>query len=210
MSESRKEPAIIVSDTGPIISLLKINQLSLLQKLFSQVLIPPTVYKELMAGSFPNEREIIERARYIEICEVQPEYQITDLPAYIHTGEAEAMALSKQMSDETDTEVRLLVDDGAARNYAEKIGIQIIGTIGAIRFAREKNWIDSDQQIEEIIGIFKQTHRHYSEKDYSILRKSGDRNLNKRFSLIVKKPLEDSLDDIVKKFGRDGGKDTPR
>lgn len=38
---------IVISDTTPIISLLKINQLELLERLFENVMIPAAVYKEL-------------------------------------------------------------------------------------------------------------------------------------------------------------------
>lgn len=40
---------IIISDTTPIISLLKINRLDLLEKSFGEVLIPNAVYEELTA-----------------------------------------------------------------------------------------------------------------------------------------------------------------
>ena len=40
---------IIVSDTTPIISFLKINRLDLLEKSFGEVLIPNAVYEELTA-----------------------------------------------------------------------------------------------------------------------------------------------------------------
>ena len=38
---------IVVSDTTPLISLLKINRLDLLEKLFGDVLIPQAVFDEL-------------------------------------------------------------------------------------------------------------------------------------------------------------------
>lgn len=38
---------IVVSDTTPLISLLKIGRLDLLEKLFGNVLIPQAVYEEL-------------------------------------------------------------------------------------------------------------------------------------------------------------------
>ncbi|MCM1143436.1 MAG: DUF3368 domain-containing protein [Blautia sp.] len=40
---------IVVSDTTPLISLLKIERLDLLEKLFGQVLIPKAVFDELNA-----------------------------------------------------------------------------------------------------------------------------------------------------------------
>ena len=42
---------IVVSDTTPIISLLKINQLEILEKLFGNVQIPCAVYDELTSNS---------------------------------------------------------------------------------------------------------------------------------------------------------------
>lgn len=40
----------IVSNTTPIISLLKVNRLDLLQRLYKQIYIPSAVYKEIEAG----------------------------------------------------------------------------------------------------------------------------------------------------------------
>lgn len=40
---------IVVSDTTPLISLLKIDRIDLLEKLFGQVLIPHAVFDELIA-----------------------------------------------------------------------------------------------------------------------------------------------------------------
>lgn len=41
---------IIISDTTPIISLLKADQLDLLEKLFHEVVIPKAVYNELISN----------------------------------------------------------------------------------------------------------------------------------------------------------------
>ena len=41
----------IISDTTPIISLIKINHLDLLQKLFGEMLIPEAVYRELTTNA---------------------------------------------------------------------------------------------------------------------------------------------------------------
>ncbi len=40
---------IVVSDTTPLISLLKINKIDLLERLFGEVLIPEAVFGELVA-----------------------------------------------------------------------------------------------------------------------------------------------------------------
>ena len=49
---------IVVSDTTPLISLLKINRIDLLEKLFGDVLIPQAVFDELTV----NQAEEIYRS----------------------------------------------------------------------------------------------------------------------------------------------------
>ena len=51
----------IVSDTGPIIGLAKIDQIFLLKKLATEVLIPPFVQKELF-GKIGVESDQIDQA----------------------------------------------------------------------------------------------------------------------------------------------------
>lgn len=41
---------IIISDTTPIISLLKAKQFDLLEKLFHEVIIPKAVYNEMISN----------------------------------------------------------------------------------------------------------------------------------------------------------------
>jgi predicted nucleic acid-binding protein len=43
-------PRLVVSNSTPIIALALIGQLDLLQKLYRQVIIPPTVEAEILAG----------------------------------------------------------------------------------------------------------------------------------------------------------------
>lgn len=47
---------IVVSDTTPLISLLKIDRIDLLERLFGEILIPQAVFDELTA----NERFRLE------------------------------------------------------------------------------------------------------------------------------------------------------
>lgn len=53
---------IVVSDTTPLISLLKIDHLDLLEKLFGQVLIPQAVFDELTADEARACVEGLQRA----------------------------------------------------------------------------------------------------------------------------------------------------
>ena len=58
---------IVISDTTPMISLLKINRLDLLEKSFGEVLIPNAVYEELTADKrFIEEAKTVKDAPYIK------------------------------------------------------------------------------------------------------------------------------------------------
>lgn len=58
---------IIVSDTTPIISLLKIGRLGLLQKLFGEILIPKAVYDELTVNKqYVEEAKKVLESSYIK------------------------------------------------------------------------------------------------------------------------------------------------
>lgn len=58
---------IVVSDTTPLISLLKINQLDLLEKLFGEVLIPEAVFNELTVDErFQLEAKVINRRSLLQ------------------------------------------------------------------------------------------------------------------------------------------------
>ena len=54
---------IIISDTTPIISLLKINRLDLLEKLFGSVQIPRRVFTELTDNErYSKEADVVKQS----------------------------------------------------------------------------------------------------------------------------------------------------
>ena len=57
---------IVISDTTPLISLLKIKRIDLLEKLFGEVLIPQAVFDELTTDErFQLEADQIRQKRFI-------------------------------------------------------------------------------------------------------------------------------------------------
>lgn len=63
---------IVISDTTPIISLLKADQLGLLEKLYGNVLIPRAVYRELTENPrYTKEAAIIKKLDFLITMEVE-------------------------------------------------------------------------------------------------------------------------------------------
>lgn len=63
---------VVISDTTPLITLIKIGRLDLLEKLFENIIIPEAVYHELTLNTqFLDEAAEITNAKYIKVVDVQ-------------------------------------------------------------------------------------------------------------------------------------------
>lgn len=67
---------IVISDTTPIISLLKIDRLDLLEKLFGGVQIPRGVFAELTGNPrFKTEADAVQKSAFIQVVsEIDEDY----------------------------------------------------------------------------------------------------------------------------------------
>lgn len=157
---------IVISDTTPIISLLKINKLSLLQILFKNVIIPQAVYNELISNpKYTNEAVIIFNTSYISIKKVENRKQVDELRnnSGLDIGESEAIAYSKMVNADL-----LLMDELKGRSVAKQLGLSITGTIGILIQAFNENLI-SKEEILNNIKILKESGRYISESLYNRL-----------------------------------------
>ena len=126
----------VASNTGPIIALAKISCLSILKTMFSEILIPPVVYRELL-GKLGTEWEEIESALndFIKVVEPNPSDNATELAiADLDEGERQTIKLASNMREN----VLLLIDDKAGREAANRLNIPITGTIGILLMAKKK------------------------------------------------------------------------
>jgi len=136
---------IVVSDATLLISLLKINQLNLLEKLFGNVKIPEGVYEELTVNPlYQEEAEHIKHSSFIEIIEVKDTKSISIFrkATGLDKGESEAIVLAEEIHADL-----LLVDERKARQVAKKMGITIAGTLGVLLSAYEADMLTSEKVI---------------------------------------------------------------
>ncbi|MCD8397697.1 MAG: DUF3368 domain-containing protein [Lachnospiraceae bacterium] len=158
---------IVISDTTPIISLLKINHLDLLQELFGEIWIPDAVYKELISNERFNQesRQIID-AEYVKKVAVGDSKSVSLLrrATGLDAGESEAIILS----DENRADI-LLMDEAKGRLVAKQMGLTIMGTVGILMTAFEEHLLTA-LEIEQCIKTLQENGRHISEKLYQQLR----------------------------------------
>jgi predicted nucleic acid-binding protein len=123
---------IVVADTGPLISLAVIDQLDLLDTLFHRVVIPQAVWRELESNiealSIPAAKRF--RGNVIAVKRYQ------DINPDLGIGEKEAIILYDEIQAD-----QLLIEDKAARSFAEGRGIICAGTLGILIEARAGNLI---------------------------------------------------------------------
>ena len=162
---------IVISDTTPIISLMKAGQLELLQKMFSIVHIPNAVYRELVENEvYSEEIRMIQKCEFILVEEVENAKSVTILQNLtgLDAGESEAIILA----DEKQSDV-LLMDEHKGRQVARKMGITITGTIGILAQAFDED-ILTREDVERCIERLKESEIRISEKLYQKLREHID------------------------------------
>lgn len=134
---------IVISDTTPIIALIKINRLDLLEKLFDEVLIPEAVFDELTTNSlFENETAIVKSSTFLKKTSVQNKksLQILQAASGLDDGESQAIILADELKSDV-----LIIDEKKGRKVAQQLGITITGTIGILIQAHDEGMISSDE-----------------------------------------------------------------
>lgn len=128
---------IVISDTSPISNLLLIGQLPLLKALYKQLIIPETVFHEIKAlEAFGIDIDCIETADWIEVKAVRDRAFVEALAAEVDRGEAEAIALAKELTAD-----RLLIDERIGRQVAQRYGLPITGLLGVLTAAKQDNLV---------------------------------------------------------------------
>jgi predicted nucleic acid-binding protein len=127
---------IVVSNATPLISLSLINQLGLLKALYGQVYVPPAVYEEVVTKGKgrPGAQEVAQ-ADWIVVSEVSEVARgtVQPRPAALHAGEIEAMELALWLQAKL-----VILDERLARKIAKAQRLNIVGTVGILRHARDR------------------------------------------------------------------------
>ena len=110
---------IVVSDTTPLISLLKVGHLDLLYKYFGEVQIPKAVFDELTSNQrFALEAEEIKKCSYIRVVQIEDDKSVDIIRRVtgLALGASEAIVLTDNLHADL-----LLMDEAKGRNVAEQM-----------------------------------------------------------------------------------------
>ena len=152
---------LVVADTTPLISLMKIGRLNLLEQLFGQVVVPEAVYSELTTNTtFAKESRQIKECKFINRVSVEDTKTVNVLrkATGLDWGESEAIVYA-----DTNSANILLIDEAKGRRVAKSMGLAIMGTLGMLIESFYKGILTRDE-IENDVAQLRINHRHISEK----------------------------------------------
>lgn len=127
----------IVSNTGPLIALAKIDQLTLLAQLFTTVQIPLAVQHELLGRAGPEAARLEEAlSQFIQVMTVAelPDV-VKDVTSQLDWGEQQALALAYLHR------TLLILDERLGRAAARRLGIPVSGSVGVLVEAKTRGLI---------------------------------------------------------------------
>lgn len=121
----------VVSDTTPIISLLKLSKLEILKYLYSEIYIPRAVFREIEVGKHKNHYKNITKEKWVNIVEIQDQRSLSYF-LDLDPGESESIVLATELNADL-----LLMDEKLGRYYAKHAGLNITGTVGVLMEAKK-------------------------------------------------------------------------
>lgn len=115
-----------------------------LRNLYERIIIPRRVYLELqnLNAAFRHKLEL----DWIEIKEVSDTSLLKELVELLDPGEAEAIALATELRADL-----IIIDEIKGRAVATEMGLAVIGTLGALAEAKEKNYIKAVKPVIDIL-----------------------------------------------------------
>lgn len=152
-------PETIISDTSCFIVLTNIGELNLLKKVYGKVVTTVEVASEF-GQTLPD---------WIEIKSAADKYRQQILEMQIDKGEASAIALALEIPGST-----IIIDDNKARKIAERLGLEITGTVGVIIKAKLRGIIPS---VKQYLDKIRNTDFHLTEEiENHALKEAGEKN----------------------------------
>lgn len=152
---------IVVSDSTPLITLMKATQLKVLHELFGEIIIPEAVHEELTINEkYVEEAKLINSSEFIRVISVEDRKSVSLLQraAGLDLGESEAIIYAENNNADL-----LLVDEASGRRVAKSMGIEIMGSIGVLISAFKRGVI-SEEEANDAFNRIRNAKRHISEK----------------------------------------------
>lgn len=125
----------VVSNTTPIISLLKIDKLIVLKNLYGEIFIPHEVFNELEAGKNKEYYTDLSKIAWIKVVKIKDEKSLSYF-LDLDKGEAETIILATELGADLT-----ILDETLGRYHAKHAKLKITGTLGILLKAKKSGYI---------------------------------------------------------------------
>lgn len=133
-----------VSDATTLIVLAKLGRAELLSALFSRVLIPEPVFKEICAKD--DYDHAVWRSEPFELVPVSTSPLYGDLRAILDEGESAAIAAVAESA------MPLIIDEKKGRSVAASLGVKVIGLAGILVALKRTGRYDGSELLAVLDG----------------------------------------------------------
>lgn len=134
---------VVTSNASTLIGLARIGKLPLLERLYSQVIIPEAVWREVSVEAKPGE-EAIKKAPFVKMGKVEDEKAVKLLLGSLGRGEAETLVLAKEINANL-----ILMDEKKGRKAARGAGFKVMGILGLLVVAKRKGLVENIKPLIE-------------------------------------------------------------
>ena len=121
--------AVVVADASVLIALAQLDRVSILQKLFVEIVIPTAVQHEI-------EPSLPQLPAWIETRALRRSLDARVTQASLDLGETEAIGLALEAKA-----AQIILDDLPARYLAKTLGLAVVGTAGVLFAAKQRGFI---------------------------------------------------------------------
>lgn len=125
----------VVSNTTPIISLLKIDKLQVLKDLYGEVVIPHEVFNEIEAGKNKEYYTDLSKIQWIKVMKIKDEKSLSYF-LDLDKGEAETIILANELGANLT-----ILDETLGRYHAKHAELKVTGTLGVLLKAKKSGYI---------------------------------------------------------------------
>ena len=157
-----------VINSSPLVSLSLVGQPDLLPKLFDEVIVPKSVYNEVVAkGKGKTGSEEPESIGRFTVLEAGNKALVNSIMLELDEGEAEVIAIAKEYDIQN-----VIIDEFAGRQYASMLGLNVTGTLGILLVSKELGFIN---EVKPLMDIMLKHNRYINRKLYLAgLRKANE------------------------------------
>lgn len=157
-----------VINSSPLISLSLLNELALLLKIYDEVIVPKSVYNEVVVkGKGKAGSKEVESINRFTVLEAKDNVLKHSVMLELDEGEAEVISIAKEQEIQN-----VIIDEFAGRQYASLLGLNVIGALGILLIGKKLGFID---EVKPLMDILLKHDRYISRELYfAVLKKANE------------------------------------